>query len=138
MALALAATLAPEVVAYRDDDTGFTIAADVAGFDAVRAAGRHEASVFYCTRIVEAMARRDVQSVTGSPCSQLAALLRHLASYRQLSPGLKHWLDRLRVLGNDARHALRPVSAADSDVAFVVLVRWLHWTFCETPHGPRL
>ena len=44
----------------------------------------------------------------------------------------------LRWLGNDARHALRPLSPAEGEMAFTLAVHWLAWFFCDFGHGPRL
>ena len=131
---ALVSVLAPGVVAYRIADSGFSLAADLDRLDRARAGGADEAVVLYCTRIVEAMARR----VIGGTNPELAWLLQQLVKYKHLPTTLKRLLDVLRNLGNDARHALQPVSAADADFAFVALLRWLQWVFCEAAFGPRL
>ncbi len=130
--------IVPEVRNYRANGTGFALADDLQRLDWVRESGAHEATILYCTRVVEAMARSAVYLPDRLPSETMAGLLWELVEYRKMPKRLKSWLDTLRYLGNDARHATRPVSEADADVAFVVLLKWLHWTFCEAPDGPRL
>jgi len=130
--------LHPAVIDYWIDDTGFALASDLARLDRVRAAGAAESAVLYCNRIVEAMARRTVGPTPRGAAPSLAGLITDLEKYHQLPRPLKSLLHLLRSLGNDARHAVQPVTAAEVDVAFAVLLRWLQWAFCESPSGPQL
>jgi hypothetical protein len=130
--------LEPAVVDYWIDDTGFALASDLARLDRVRAAGATESAVLYCNRIVEAMARRTVGPTARGAAPSLAGLITDLEKYHQLPGPLKRLLHLLRSLGNDARHAVQPVTAAEVDVAFAVLLRWLQWAFCESASGPQL
>lgn len=130
--------LQPAVVDYWIDDTGFALASDLARLDRVRAAGAAESAVLYCNRIVEAMARRTVGPTARTGPPSLAALITDLEKYHHLPRPLKSLLHLLRSLGNDARHAVQPVTAAEVDVAFAVLLRWLQWVFCESASGPQL
>jgi hypothetical protein len=130
--------LQPAVVDYWIDDTGFALASDLARLDRVRAAGAAESAVLYCNRIVEAMARRTVGPTARTGPPSLAALITELEKYHHLPRPLKSLLHLLRSLGNDARHAVQPVTAAEVDVAFAVLLRWLQWVFCESASGPQL
>ena len=130
--------LQPAVVDYWIDDTGFALASDLARFDRVRAAGAAESAVLYCNRIVEAMARRTVGPTPRGAAPSLAGLITDLEKYHHLPRPLKSLLHLLRSLGNDARHAVQPVTGAEVDVAFAVLLRWLQWAFCESASGPQL
>jgi hypothetical protein len=126
------------VVDYWIDDIAFSLASDLDRLDRVRAAGAAESAVLYCNRIVEAMARRTVGPAARSATPSLAGLINDLVKYHHLPQPLKRLLHALRELGNDARHAVQPVTAAEVDVAFAVLLRWLQWAFCESASGPRL
>jgi len=128
----------PGVVAYRIAESEFALADDLARFDHVRAVGAIEAAILYCTRIVEAMARAALGPTNPDANAELGGLLRELFETRQIPSSLNRLLAQLRTLGNDARHANRSMSSVDADAAFIILVRWLHWSFCEAVYGPRL
>jgi hypothetical protein len=124
----------PTVTAFRCEESGFVLRDDLDRLDRVRSAGAEEAVVFYCSRILEVMARSLLRPVHRLS-EHMAQNLNLLREYRSLPMPLKRWLDRLRELGNDARHAERPITKDDADCAFVILLRWLHWYFCEYPWG---
>jgi Domain of unknown function (DUF4145) len=130
--------LQPAVVDYWIEDTGFALASDLARLDRVRAAGAAESAALYCNRIVEAMARSTVGPTPRGVAPSLAGLISDLEKYHHLPRPLTSLLHKLRSLGNDARHAVQPVTAADVDVAFAVLLRWLQWAFYESASGPQL
>ena len=55
-----------------------------------------------------------------------------------VNAGTYRLLDRLRDLGNKARHVLQKVSIADADQGYAIVLRGLNWFFCEFPDGPKL
>jgi hypothetical protein len=122
------------VTAFRCEESSFALRDDLDRLDRVRAAGAAEAVVFYCSRILEVMTRFRLRPFY-RPSERMAQNLNLLYQYCALPLSLKRWLDRLRELGNDARHAGRPLTTDDADLAFVILLRWLHWYFCEYPWG---
>jgi tetratricopeptide (TPR) repeat protein len=122
------------VTAFRCEESGFILRDDLERLDRVRAASAAEAVVFYCSRILEVMTRCRLRPFY-RPSERMAQNLNLLYHYCALPLTLKRWLDRLRELGNDARHAGRPLTNDDADLAFVILLRWLHWYFCEYPWG---
>lgn len=126
--------LDPAVTAFRCEDSGFILRDDLDRLDRVRNAGAAEAVVFYCSRILEVMARHLLRPFY-RPSEQMAQNLNLLHRYCTLPLPIKRWLDRLRELGNDARHVGRLLTKDDADLAFVILLRWLHWYFCEYPWG---
>ena len=129
--------LVPEVLHFRVEKLGFALADDLDRLDRVRAVGAHEAAVLYCTRVLEAMVRSDLSKLDQQPSEDMGTLLTLLVKYRNIPEPLSRWLHDLRKLGNDARHVNGPVSEADADVAFIVLLKWLHWWFCEAIHRPN-
>ena len=133
----LTAALHPTVVAHADPDSDYALGPDLDELGRVRAVGADVAAVLLAARILEATARDALRS-TVAPGPQLADNLDLLTRYGGLPGAAKVWADRLRWLGNDARHANRPLGPADADAAFVILLRWLRWRFCEAPAGPRL
>lgn len=124
----------PTVTAFRCEESGFVLRDDLDRLDRVRSAGAAEAVVFYCSRILEVMTRCLLRPFY-RPSERMAQNLNLLHQYCALSLPMKRWLDRLRELGNDARHAGRLLTKDDADLAFVILLRWLHWYFCEYPWG---
>lgn len=128
----------PGVADHWIEDSEFALASDLMRLERVRATGAAEAAVLYCNRIVEAVARDAVGPGRQSAEPSLAALIGALDRYHELPGPLKRLLQLLRSIANDARHALQPVTAADADFCFVVLLRWLQWSFCEAKFGPRL
>jgi tetratricopeptide (TPR) repeat protein len=65
----------------------------------------------------------------------LENLDRFILYCRNLTPRVRRWLHQLRTLGNDNRHVKRTIGNQDAELAFAILLRWLHWYFCE--HLPR-
>jgi len=124
----------PTVTAFRCEESSFVLRDDLDRLDRVRGAGAAEAVVFYCSRILEVMTRVRLRDICRAS-ERMAQNLNFLNQYCALPLSLKRWLDRLRELGNDARHAGRPLTNDDADLAFVILLRWLHWYFCEYPWG---
>src|SRR5690348_10406156 len=97
----------PAVLAFHSEEDGFALRDDLDRLDRVRGVGAPEAVVLYCTRILEAMARVLVKPFH-APSRELANNINYLRDYCALPVLLQPWLDQLRKLGNDARHAGRP------------------------------
>jgi hypothetical protein len=125
----------PRVRAFRAAD--YALESDLGWLDRLRALGAAEGIVLYCVRILEVLAREAVAALF-VPGERLADNLNLLHDYDWLPGAALRPLHRLRALGNDARHALRPLSRHDAELGYGIVLRALHWYFCEFRHGPRL
>lgn len=128
--------LRPEVVGFCSEENGFVLRENLDRLDRARGARAQEAEVDCCKRILDAMTRHLVRAVY-TPSDSLARNLKLLQEFYSVS-ALKPLLDQLGAMGNDARPVHRGLTTWDADVAFILLLRWLHWFFCEYSWGPRL
>lgn len=134
---------APPVVAFHVG--AFTLAEDLEWLDRHRNLRAAVAVILHGTRILEALAR-EALALAGLPvprrhgieAPRINDVLRQLMHYDRLSSETYRLLDRLRDLGNKARHVLRKVSVADAEQGYAIVLRGLHWFFCEFPDGPKL
>ena len=127
----------PRVTAFRTD--AFALADDLDWLDRLRGLRAPVGVVLHAARILEVLARQAVAAARlASPRDGLNEYLRALKDYDLLPKQTYRLLDRLRDLGNKARHVLRPIYLADAEQGYAILLRALQWYFCEFPRGPLL
>jgi tetratricopeptide (TPR) repeat protein len=127
----------PNVTAFRTNS--FSLREDLDWLDRLRTLRAPVGVILHGTRIVEVLTRQAVALAHLSPRGDgLADSLSVLVDDRLLPPKVHQLLDRLRDLGNKARHATRNVTFADAEHGYLILLRGLHWYFCEFPKGPGL
>lgn len=136
-------SLRSEVLAFRI--TGFPLENDLRNLDRVYAAAAHEAVVFYCARILEAIIKQAHQQFFGEKSASsgkkkptLADMEQQLHDYNLLQQSRYYWTKGLRLLGNEARHELRRIRKKEADCALIFLEFVLLWYFCDFPSGLRL
>jgi tetratricopeptide (TPR) repeat protein len=123
----------------------FTLTEDLEWLDQLRSLRAPVAVILHSTRILEVLARHALVQ-TGLESGRNSSLnapglndiLRQLMHYDRLSVETYRLLDRLRDLGNKARHVLRKVSVADAEQGYAIALRAIHWYFCEFPGGLAL
>lgn len=127
----------PRVTAFRTDT--FSLAEDLDWLDRHRGQGAAVGVILHSTRLLEVLTR-GAAATAGLTLSagRLDEALRLLSGYQYLSRETYRLLDRLRDLGNAARHVLRRMTPADADQGYAIVLRGLQWYFCEFPRGPRL
>ncbi len=140
---ALIDALDPRVTAFQAK--AFTLAEDLEWLDRLREQKATVAVTLHGARILEVLAREALKRAglavtTGKGISSPAIhdILKLLLRYDLLSRPTYRLVDRLRDLGNNARHVLRKVTVADADLGYAIVLRGLHWFFCEFPQGPKL
>jgi tetratricopeptide (TPR) repeat protein len=106
---------------------------DLAWLDQLRPLGAVEAVILHSSRILEVMTRKLVVTM-----DNLALAIDSLGDYHHLPGRLKKCLHQLRRLGNDARHVIRPLNAEEADLAYLVILHWLAWFFCERDPADRV
>jgi tetratricopeptide (TPR) repeat protein len=133
----------PRVTAFQTPT--FILAEDLAWLDQLRGLRAEVAVILHSTRILEVLAGQalveaglaDTRDHNGEPL-RMFSVLKQLMDYDQLAKDTYRLLDRLRDLGNKARHVLRKVTFADAEQAYAIALRALHWYFCEFPKGKML
>ena len=122
----------------------FVLAEDLDWLGCMRACQAPVAAVLHAARITEALARSALVEASlwapqnGVEAPGLNDALRRLVGYGSVSAETYRLLDRLRDLGNKARHVLRRLREADAEVGYAIALRAVHWYFCEFPDGPTL
>lgn len=106
---------------------GFRLRDDLARLERIGPRDAPEAAIFYCARILEAVAATAVLAMTGETPGNAWSSLRRLGDLGVLSSSRKAYFHALRRLGNTVRHMERTVGASDADVALALLVRFLAW-----------
>jgi hypothetical protein len=125
------------VISFVVPEQSYSLRYDLECLDRLRPLGFVEPVVLFCSRILEVLCRHAV-SFVNRPADELAANLVFLRDNKLLFRGRWSWFNRLRWLGNDARHARRKLDISEADLAFLFMVRWLQWYFCEFKNGPKL
>ena len=128
--------LAPEVTAFATP--AFVLQDDLRNLERVRRAGAGEATVFYCSRILECLAAAALTQVGLKASNSVNSNLISLYQYSLMPLTVAYWAHALRRIGNDVRHILRRIGPDDAELAAVFLERWLEWFFCSFRFGPRL
>ena len=127
----------PRVTAFRT--AAFSLAEDLDWLDRLRAMQAPVGVILHGTRILEVLSRQAREQIgLTDDNDRLNHCLVQLMDYDCLSRDTYRLLDRLRDLGNKARHALRKVSLTDAEQGYAIALRGLHWYFCEFPKGPGL
>lgn len=122
------------VVAFQTP--AFSLAEDLDWLDRLRALRAPVGVILHGSRILEVLARHALALGRLSvPRDGLHHCLRLLCDYQLLARPAYRLLDRLRDLGNKARHVLRKVTFADAEHGYALVLRGLHWYFCEFPRG---
>jgi tetratricopeptide (TPR) repeat protein len=117
----------------------FSLAEDLDWLDRLRVLRAPVATILHGARILEVLAREALAtSQLTAPNDGLNDALRLLLGYHLLSKETFALLDRLRDLGNKARHATRKVNFDDAEQGYAIVLRGMHWYFCEFPDGPGL
>src|SRR5262249_37674811 len=116
----------------------FSLAEDLNNLEKVLTLGAVEAAVFYCARILEALAARAIETVGLEASGNVYSDLDSLQQYNLLDTAPRYWAHALRRAGNDARHLLRPLGEPDADLAVLLAERWLEWFFCAFRLRPLL
>jgi hypothetical protein len=96
------------------------------------------AVLFYCGRVLEALASAAAEGFFGEATTSVAPNLNRLAQLGVLGWPRENQLQSLRRLAQDATLARRQVHRADIDTAVLLLGRLLTWYFVELETGPRL
>src|SRR5262245_13537336 len=122
------------------ETTGFRLADDLDWLDRHRTLRAAVAVVLHAVRILEALANDAARKANLAPANLREApsvhhTLAQLRDYKHLGHDAYQLLDRLRDLGNDARHLRRRVSDADADQGFALALRSVQWYFCDFPKG---
>jgi tetratricopeptide (TPR) repeat protein len=128
--------LVPEVREYATDQ--FVLRDDLRHLDAVYRAGAPEAVIFYCGRILEALAGAALQRIGLPPGSNVFANLQALEHLNRVGTATQHWAHALRRLGNLVRHIHGRVGPEDGALSLLFAEHWIDWFFREFSHGYRL
>src|ERR1019366_4985482 len=94
------------VVTFVVREENYSLRYDLECLDRLRPLGFVEPVVLFCSRILEVLCRHAV-SFVNRPADELGANLVFLRDNKLLTRDRWTWFDRLRWLGNDARHARR-------------------------------
>ena len=97
-----------------------------------------EATIFYATRVVEALTASVVRRLGLEPSFNLYDNLHPLESLSLMEGQTAHWAHALRRLGNDVRHVRRAITCDDAEFAVAALPGILEWFFASCAVGPRL
>jgi tetratricopeptide (TPR) repeat protein len=132
-----------QVTAFHTE--AFTLSEDLEWLDRLRELRATVAVTLHGARILEVLAREALVRTGlggsrkhGIDAPRINDILRQLMEYDRLSLETYRLLDRLRDLGNKARHVLRKVSVADAEQGYAIVLRGLQWFFCEFSDGPKL
>jgi len=91
---------------------------------AVHKADAHEATVFYCARMLESLLH---SALPESRHSTAHNLLLQIEARSLMSRAQRAFAHGLRALGNDVRHLKRPVASTDASLAVGMLSCLLRW-----------
>jgi hypothetical protein len=138
---ALLTAFDPRVTAFRTNT--FALAEDLEWLDRMRELRAPVAVVLHAARILEvlsfqALALAGLAERAGREAPRLNDVLRRLADYERMPHETFLLLDRLRGLGNQARHALSMVRVADAEQGYAIALHGLNWYFCRFAEGPGL
>jgi tetratricopeptide (TPR) repeat protein len=133
----------PEVTKFETKE--FVLADDLEWLDRLRDQRAAVAVTLHGARILEVLARAalTLSRLTGTRRQGVGTpgmkdALYQLLNYHQMSTPTYRLLDKLRELGNKARHVTRKLTTADAEQSYAIVLRGLHWYFCEFPDGPKL
>jgi tetratricopeptide (TPR) repeat protein len=139
----LSSAFHPDVAAFRTEE--FSLKDDLDCLGRVRDARAPAAVVLCSARILEALALHAARraglagkAVAGQDDPKVYFTLKSLHRDGHLGNEEYSLLDRLRDLGNEARHVRRKLGDADADQGYAIALRSVHWYFCDFQRGPRL
>lgn len=124
-----------EVTGFRCGD--YALAYDLDWLDRLHRQESVEGVILHASRILEVLSRQAL-GLAGNPDNKLLEIINDLQHYLQIPGRLRNCLHQLRRLGNDARHALRPLSREEAELAYVIILHWLAWFFCDYQGGLKL
>jgi tetratricopeptide (TPR) repeat protein len=128
--------LSAEVVNY--DSGRFLLSADLEELARVRKAAAPAAIVFYCARILEALAADALRNVKLEPSPNVFSNLDALQQYNLIHMPTLYWAHALRRSGNIVRHIHRRLHPNEPELALLFTERWLQWFFQDYRHGMKL
>jgi hypothetical protein len=96
-----------------------------------------EATILLSARALEGLSNRAVRLLRLEASPNIFSNLSVLERLSLIDRPALVFTDALRRLGNEARHATRPVDAAESNFATLCLAQWLYWFFCKYAVGPK-
>jgi tetratricopeptide (TPR) repeat protein len=120
----------------RFEQETFRLRDELRRLDDVRSIGAIDATIFYSSRILEAVCRFAVEAIGRRPTTNVFANLLCLWKLRLVSPATGYLGHALRRLGNATRHMLRHMDGTDANVSIALAEHWLGWYFCEGPTTP--
>jgi tetratricopeptide (TPR) repeat protein len=127
----------PRVLAFQTST--FSLAEDLDWLDRLRELRAPVGVILHSTRILEVLCRQSGEQVgLATPRDGLNNVMRLLMDYQHLPKDTYRLLDRLREVGNKARHVLGRLTFADAEQGYAVLLRGLQWYFCEFQEGLKL
>jgi tetratricopeptide (TPR) repeat protein len=127
--------LAPEV---RDFAAGpFVLLEDLDRLLRVYLADAPEAVIFYCARILEALAAEALRAVHLRAGANVFANLDTLRQLGLLPSPTRYWAHALRRLGNRVRHLHDRVGAEDAEASILYAEHCLDWFFCRYRYRPH-
>src|SRR5262249_33980333 len=124
------------VVAFRTRT--FALAEDLQWLDRMREVRDPVAVILHSARILEVLAFQALHDARLPSRGGGGEALRRLADHERLPRQSYLLLDRLRDLGNKARHVLSKLSVADAEQGFALALHVVNWYFCRFPEGPKL
>jgi tetratricopeptide (TPR) repeat protein len=130
------ARLAPEVLEFTGPS--FVLQEDLHRLEAVHRAGAVEAVVFYCARILDALAGEALRRVGQAPTTNVFSNLQVLEHLGRVSTATRYWAHALRRLGNAVRHLAGRVGPEEAVLSTVFAEGCLDWFFCRFSHGCQL
>ena len=135
---ALESAFCSRVLEFEIPERNYRLRYDFAALDRLRAVGVVEAVVIFCARILERLCAHTFVLRQRSPGNDLQTNLMAIKAASELSHEQWSWYNQLRQMGNDARHANRDFDEFEADLAFLIMIRWVQWFFCEFHQGPKL
>lgn len=128
--------LVPEAAGFKAQ--GFVLSDDLDHLVLVHTIGAPEATVFYCTRILEMLVAAALRRVGLEPSENPCSNLELLEYINLISRPILYLAHELRRTGNAVRHLRRRLVKRDADVAIAFLEPCLEWFFCAFRYGDKL
>ncbi len=141
---------APKVLAFEVKETPkggkaprflYDLQADLLRLERNQRAQDPDAVVVFCARILEVTALRAMVFAPKEAGLKLTentfSNLQQLQKQRILPATTATWAHGVRMLGNAARHFIRPIKSEDADLAVAFLEGYLDWFFCEYQYQHR-
>jgi len=120
---------------------GFVLCEDLTGLEAALNVGAPEAAIFYCARVLDALAAQALRALCQEPSPTVFSNLVVLEDLGRLSTALRYWAHALRHLGNHVRHVRGRVGREEATLSALFAESWVEWFFRQSAGGgdpPRL